>query len=139
MCQTFGKHFVLFFLLTTLLFQKIQNLIKRTFLFCVSVYIKAECIKDHLFREQRRIKDNKSSEAVIQSPEAVIQSSEAVIRRGAHMSERNHYKRAGLKQYDVKYQTNRHNFMTAIHSEINPLLRLFIYIHLSVAVHIKSF
>ena len=37
-CQTFGKHFVLFVLLATLLVQKIQNLIKRTFLF-VSVYI----------------------------------------------------------------------------------------------------
>ena len=74
----------------------------------IILYIKAECIKDHLFRAQRRIKDNKSSEAVIQSPEAVtqspeavIQSSEAVIRRGAHMSKRNHNKRTGLKQYDV--------------------------------------
>ena len=37
MCQTFGKHFVLYFWLTTFLVQKIQNLLKWTFLFCVSI------------------------------------------------------------------------------------------------------
>ena len=56
--QTFGKHFVLFFfLLTTLLVQKIQNLIKRTFLFFVPVYVATNDVILSEFYTQHKTND----------------------------------------------------------------------------------